>query len=94
MTSGSGGAASNPAAKKPKAKKGKDTLVPNGAQIVDPASSSAPVKQTKKDKPDVGAPTSVKKGGANNTLEHRLDYVVSTPSITNFVVQLHGLQKR
>ena len=33
MTSGSGGAAANApqAAKKPKAKKGKDTLVPNGA---------------------------------------------------------------
>jgi hypothetical protein len=78
VTGGSGGAAAANQAKKIKTKKGKDTLVPNGAQIIDPASSSAPVKQqAKKEKPDIAVPVQIKKAAGQNTLEYRLDYVVS-----------------
>jgi hypothetical protein len=67
VTTNSGGAAAQAAGanKKLKAKKGgKETLVPNGAQIIDPANSSAPGKQAKKDKPDGNMPPQIKKGVA------------------------------
>ena len=54
-------------------------MAPNGAQIVDAASSSAPVKS--KSKKEEGAGGNMmpprKPGAGQNTLEYRLDYVVS-----------------
>jgi hypothetical protein len=79
-TSASGGAVIPPPGKKPKTKK-KDAnnLAPTGAAIVDAASSSAPVKsKSKKEEGGGGNMMPVRKAGAGqNTLEYRLDYVVS-----------------
>lgn len=72
-------AAQNPKAAKAKVKKGKEggqnTLVPSGAQVIDPASSSAPTKQKKRN--DEAPVPAKRQGGGQNTIEYRLDYVVS-----------------
>ena len=74
---------------KAKQKKGKEgaqnPLAPSGAQVIDPASSSAPVKSKKRnDEPSAPAKRGTQ---GQNTIEYRLDYVCNFLGIKKDVVK-------